>query len=107
MFIVGKDTAIVLWQLIFGNYLGFWQAVSLHAVTQPIDILVLLVLSLWGSSATGSAQLVSECKLEPDCKAFFTLVHINVIIGYAYLAICVFLKPLFVAVFCVYCGGLN
>ena len=45
-----KDFAIMLSHLIFGGFLGFWHTIVLHAITLPIDIMVLLGLSIWGSA---------------------------------------------------------
>jgi hypothetical protein len=44
-----KDLVIFISQLFFGGFLGFWNAIVLHIITLPLDILVLLVLAIWGS----------------------------------------------------------
>jgi len=49
IFIVLKDLVIFISQLFFGGFLGFWNAIVLHIITLPLDILVLLVLAIWGS----------------------------------------------------------
>ena len=50
IFIVLKDLCIMISQLIFGGFLGFWHSIILHIVTTPLDILVLLILSVWGTA---------------------------------------------------------
>lgn len=45
-----KDLFIVLSQVFYGGHLGFWHAVVLHIVSLPLDIVVLLGVSIWGSA---------------------------------------------------------
>jgi len=49
VFIVLKDSGIFISQLFFGGFLGFWNAIVLHIIALPIDIMVLLGLAIWGS----------------------------------------------------------
>ena len=50
IFMVLKDLFIVLSQVFYGGHLGFWHAVVLHIVSLPLDIIVLLGVSIWGSA---------------------------------------------------------
>ena len=49
IFMVLKDFTIIVSQLFCGGFLGFWHTIVLHVITLPIDILVLLGLSIWGT----------------------------------------------------------
>ena len=49
IFMVVKDFGIIMSQLFFGGFLGFWHSIVLHAITLPVDILALLGLSIWGT----------------------------------------------------------
>ena len=70
-------------------------------------MIVLLVLSIWGTTVTSSPDLIYACSKEEECAEFFELVHFNIVMGYIYAGVCMFLKPLMVAIFCIYCGGMN
>ena len=48
-FMALKDTFIFATQLFFGGFMGFWNALVHKLVTMPLDIIVLLSLSIWGS----------------------------------------------------------
>ena len=50
IFVSFKDLFIMISQLFFGGFLGFWHGIILHVVTTPLDMIVLSVLSVWGSA---------------------------------------------------------
>ena len=50
IFIVFKDLVIMVSQIFFGGYMGFWHAIVLHILSTPLDIIVVLGLSIWGSA---------------------------------------------------------
>ena len=82
IFMVVKDLFIMISQLVYGGFLGFWHAVILHIVTSPIDILVCLVLSIWGSAVL-TQDGTAECSTDAECKPFILVARTNVILGYA------------------------
>ena len=46
-----KDTGILLYFLIYGKEKnGFDQAIFVHMLTLPLDVVVIAILSIWGSS---------------------------------------------------------
>ena len=64
IFMVLKDFSIVISQLCWGGFLGFWHAIVLHVITLPIDILSLLGLSIWGTIVMKQDGTVA-CQLDP------------------------------------------
>lgn len=92
-------------QLIYGGFRGFWDAIILHMVTSPIDILVCLVLSIWGSAVL-TQDGTAECSADEECKPFILVARTNVILGYAYIFTCLFIKPLILGIFVFCCNGL-
>ena len=106
IFIVFKDLFIWVSQLLFGGFLGFWHGLILHIVTTPLDILILLILSVWGTAVLHQEGSVS-CWNDSECLPFYTQARYNIIIGYGYVFTCLFVKPLILAIFCFACGGLR
>ena len=86
--------------------MGFWHAIVLHAVSVPIDVIVLLVLCIWGSAVLnqdGSA----ECYKDDDCRPFLQQVHFMVILGYGYIFFSIIMKPILLSIFCFCMPGLQ
>ena len=106
IFMVLKDFSILVSQLFCGGFLGFWHALVLHVITLPVDILVLLGLSIWGTVVLNQDG-TDACRLDEICLPLARLVHLNVVLGYAYILINLFLKPLLLGLFCFCLGGIR
>ena len=101
-----QGLSILVSQLFCGGFLGFWHALVLHVITLPVDILVLLGLSIWGTVVLNQDG-TDACRLDEICLPFARLVHLNVVLGYAYILINLFLKPLLLGLFCFCLGGIR
>ena len=104
-FIVLKDLAIMLSQLICGGYTGFWHAILLHLLTTPIDVIILLFLCIWGSMIFDSDE-VEACREAEECRVFLAWTNFVWVMGYFYVCACILLKPLLVGILCFWCGGI-
>ena len=74
IFIVLKDLVIFFSQLFFGGFLGFWNAIVLHIITLPLDVIVLLVLAIWGSIILNQKG-TRDCNADASCKPFVSEMH--------------------------------
>ena len=101
-----KDFCILVSQFFCGGFLGFWHAIVLHVITLPVDILVLLGLSIWGTIVLNQDG-TAACNLDPACRPFTRPVYLNVLLGYAYILTNLFIKPLLLGLFCFCLGGLR
>ena len=105
IFIVFKDSFIMLSQFFFGGFLGFWHAIVLHIVTIPMDLLVLIVLSTWGTAVLHQDD-TSKCYEDSECAPFIVQARSNVTLGYSYIFGNLFIKP-GVFIFCFWFRGLK
>ena len=105
-FIVAKDLLIMLSQLFYGGFMGFWHAIVLHTITLPIDIVVLLTLCIWGSTILNNEDALN-CKNDESCKPFVTAMHFNVTFGYGYIIFSILVKPFLLSIFCFCFQGLR
>jgi len=106
IFVVFKDLFIMISQVFFGGFMGFWHGIILHIVTMPLDILVLLILSVWGT-AVMTQEGTAKCMEDRDCQPFVSQARINIIIGYGYIFLSLFIKPVILISFCFCCNGLS
>ena len=86
--------------------MGFWHAIVLHILTTPIDIIVLLGLSIWGSAVLNQDG-TKRCQNDIQCKPFASITHLNIVLGYSYILFCLFIKPIFLGMFCFCCCGMR
>lgn len=96
--------------LIFGYYMavfdlmGFWKAVGLHFVYTPLDMLLLVVLAIWGSLALGSTGGAS-CALDPACAPFMQPTRLNVLLSFNIIIFSCCVLPCLVGFFFTFLGG--
>ena len=45
-----KDSTLLLYYMFCGGEKGFDRALTIHAISLPLDILAMLALSIWGST---------------------------------------------------------
>lgn len=69
IFVVGKDLVIMISQIFFGGFMGFWHGIILHIVTMPIDVLILLILCVWGT-AVMTQEGTAKCIEDSECRPF-------------------------------------
>ena len=86
-----------------GGYIGFWNAILIHIFTLPFDIIVLLAVSIWGSLVLNQ-EGTERCSEDALCSPFIGPMHLTVVIGYSYIILSLFLKPLLLGLFCFCCG---
>ena len=86
--------------------MGFWHAIVLHILTMPLDIIVVLGLSIWGSAVLNQDGTQS-CRNSTSCSPFASIVKFEVVLGYSYILFCIFVKPIFLGMFCFCCCGMR
>ena len=101
-----KDTAILLSHIFYGGFSGFKDALTLHFVTLPLDILALLVLGIWGTIVMNSED-AQGCRDDPDCKAYYGATFVNIALSYSYIVVCLVVKPGALMCFSRCSGGLS
>lgn len=88
-----KDIGILVFYLVYGHpFTGFDQAVFVHLMTIPVDSLVILALSIWGSALL-THQGVKDCRKDTQCNEFLTPFTLNIFLGYVYVIINLIVKP--------------
>ena len=69
-----KDTGFFLYNVIWGGEKGFDNALFLHGVTLPIDIIAQVSLSVWGSATLFQEESLG-CRQEEKCAMYMTVVQ--------------------------------
>ena len=95
IFINLKDSALFFYQFIWGDNNGFDRALIMHALSLPLEIPALFGLCIWGSNCLFQPESY-QCRLEKTCASFMATMQLIVLLGYVYVCICLFFKPIFI-----------
>ena len=106
VFIALRDSVIIMYEFIFGDFMGFWKAVSLQIINVPLDCFVLLILTT-SSAISLSQERTLECRMNEDCSPFLSPARGMVVLGFAYICFNIGVKLCLFAFFMFALGGFD
>ena len=93
IFANAKDTSLFLYHMIWGDESGFDRALTMHAISVPLDIVALLGLSIWGSNCL-SQESSLNCRRDAACAGYMATMQLIILLGYCYVCVNLFFKPI-------------